>query len=825
MGNTFCTVTGESNDDQKTEAKTTQEYLKQLAYTGRSGVVGGSVVGGYDSLQDYGNSVFSQAKEKLIRGIASDMSKVLKIDSKFAETKDLKEVIEKFQAVVPNPQKGRKIKINEKIHTDVCREFALVINKNYGMDLINVDSSPTEVCKAVTELLYSLFTGLHSEFLTVSGDVSRILKNLGVLQAHVDQVQKKLLTDLDLAGDDSGSDTSIIKSTIEALTREINRQHTTLGNLVNSVVSPVGSSLIQLVEENNEFNGLTSDLETVAGTRDFSDKLSYMMSGVSSVAHAAYLVDKALKKIGMTVGEYKDTKDMKDLRSKIYDNLTKKKPNSREMNELLKAADILYRNDLAHDDIAEHLISKKGGDAHDFGQMVSDRLFPAENDSVFKGRKFANRKSIGRQLHTKNKMKERLFEDLNQRMHEHYTRAIISMQKIGKKIGSEIKITDDLRQFVRHLIFFKSVTPDRINLHKALSGYRTDVNSRYIKHEFMESLKTLRDSAGALTSSDGGVYFTEIEKCFDDLVKQIDTFNDVFTQTLTDVHVNIRPVDKLGVAVEEVATGGDESGDLELVIGGMHEKDFKYLSTMKKAIREIEYHFKIASIKGNLTIAASEQKYHSKDYEEILGEEAAMTIDMINKKFKTLMDDLITKENIKPDTNLFDQPIGGLLNSDATINNVALGTGKPTQNKNAKDLKDGYKFLLEYIRTSKIEMIEAAQALDIYLSKFTEHLQSNPDDIKEFSKLLEQIEIVAKWFTDKSGDCAAIVFESFEKGPLQPGADTDEYLGRVSLSTSVNNTPAYEVTAIAAGHNLLNMNALAVAKPLTDPHPKIDEDH
>jgi hypothetical protein len=58
-------------------------------------------------------------------------------------------------------------------------------------------------------------------------------------------------------------------------------------------------------------------------------------------------------------------------------------------------------------------------------------------------------------------------------------------------------------------------------------------------------------------------------------------------------------------------------------------------------------------------------------------------------------------------------------------------------------------------------MIEAAQALDLYLSKFAESIQSNPNDIKEFVKMLEQIEIVAKWFTDKSGDNLVNVFESF----------------------------------------------------------------
>jgi hypothetical protein len=57
-------------------------------------------------------------------------------------------------------------------------------------------------------------------------------------------------------------------------------------------------------------------------------------------------------------------------------------------------------------------------------------------------------------------------------------------------------------------------------------------------------------------------------------------------------------------------------------------------------------------------------------------------------------------------------------------------------------------------------MIEAAQALDLYLSKFTEDIQSNPDSVKNFIHLLNNLEVVAKWFTEKSGNNLVNVFES-----------------------------------------------------------------
>lgn len=60
------------------------EYLKHLCNlaggnvnTTRGG--GNSVIGGYNSLTDYGNSMFAEAKEALIRGIAKDVSSIFKL--------------------------------------------------------------------------------------------------------------------------------------------------------------------------------------------------------------------------------------------------------------------------------------------------------------------------------------------------------------------------------------------------------------------------------------------------------------------------------------------------------------------------------------------------------------------------------------------------------------------------------------------------------------------------------------------------------------------------------------------------------------------------
>jgi hypothetical protein len=756
MGNIATTLfcTSVSAPDQKT-----RQYLEKICE--KAVKVGGNndfTKGGYDSLADYGNSMFSQAKEKLIRGIAKDVAGVLKISPSFAEKANLKDVIEKFTKVVPDPRKGRKIKSDSKIHNDVCKQLANAINKNYKLDLVNKDDSAEQICKVVSELLYSLFTGFHSEFFTIASDVSRIVKNLTVMQEYLDGINKKLIKDL---GDCSEGDAMPFKEAYEALTREINRQHAYLTNLVSGVIGPAGESLIHLVEENMEFAGLTDDLRDAAGTREFSDKLSTMMSGISSVTHAAFLVDKALKTIGMSVGEYKNTKNMKDLRAKIYDHMVKKKPNSKDLNKYMVAADILYRNDLAHDDIAAHL-SKKGGefisiqggfDDSDsdsdsdsdmgivggdeglgFAQMVSDGMY-RDLDSVFQGRRQSQKKSITTQLKSRERFREKLFQDLNHQIKNSYNNIILDLHKIGKKIGSEIPATDKLRTFIRQLSYFADAQPDRKNLHKALSGWRQDVKSEYVKHDFIRSLETVASASSDLASGTSGSYFKNVSESINKLIKVITDFNNTFTKTLTEIHVDAPESKKGGSIITDLSS-------IEATVGGMKESEFKYLVTMQKAIREIEYYFKISNIKANLKVSAVQSESYTKNYENILGEECGRLIDDINQNAKKLTCNTegISATKCKPYT-IIDET-----------------------NIDDKNKWRGFVFLIEYIRSAKVEMIEAAQALDLYLSKFTESIQSNPNDIKEFVKMLEQIEIVSKWFTDKSGDNLVNVFEAFKWG-------------------------------------------------------------
>jgi hypothetical protein len=814
------------------------------------------------SLESYGDSIYSEAKEKLIRDIAGDVASILKVSKEFTNTADINKIVQHLQKIVPNPRGKKNIKNNAVFHKELCNKLADSINSRYGIELINKSAAPEAVCNKVAEVLYSLFNGLHSEFLTISGDVTRTIKNLQILQDFVDSANKKLIQEVEKRADSEDVEARSIGELYDKLSQEISRQQAILSNLVDSTIGPVGDSLIELLEDNENFGPLTQDLKNLVGTANFGTKLGYVLNGTSAIIYTAKLVDDALKKVGMSVAEYKSADgDLKKLYEKIYDSIARKKPSNEELYKMLAAANIIISNDTSHDDIIAFLEKKKGGflekkrgGALDdtYGESflnaadISDAM--KEYTSPLSGRTQSTRKSIAKQIDTHIKLRRQLFITLNAKIKNTYEKIKQSLGYLGRKIGTEVPISDQLALFIQNLVKFADIQIEQKNLIGALSGYRQSIESSITRHRFMSSLNDLSECIAPLINKEGGSTFKELKQNIDLLSHIITEFTNTFAESLSAVHIeHIGPKkrdggmgfpDVSGIAeigglgfpdVSGIAEiGGDEGLDDVLLNGGVDEageanmmdedvvlgvssddvddedivveggaiestnlarhiaeiikslpdSSFSHYKTMLKSIREINYYYKIAGIKKSIKRTSKEFVYNTDNYVNILGEEAGYQIDQIQKRYNALIKALGTDKeaiNAATDNNLYSSLPSSIMDMGRAANAYTtfkrplgeqlkkIKTDNPNDKANIDSYESGYKFLLEYIRSAKVEMIEAAQSLDLYLSKFTQSIQSDPDQIKEFLQILEQIEVVAKWFTDKSGDKLAGVFEAFPR--------------------------------------------------------------
>ena len=739
---------------------TARGFLKQFVQGGSesalgglasydSGITGGAeteIIGGgkksYDSLAKYSNSNYAQSKEALIRGIAYDVFTIAKMGkASAANSAPLETVIQHLKKLTPDPRRGKnvgdKIKKSSGKQKEILEVLANSINRRYKSNIIPLDASPEVMANKIAEVMNTLFTGLQTEFLTVAADVARIIRNLKLLRQFADSAYQTQIALANKTSDPSiREESGTLNQVYQAVKTETDRQIALLTNSLSAATGQMGSeNLIQMLEDNSDMSGLVKDLKSSFGTVEFGTKLAQMLNGVSAVAYTSDLVNKALKTLGISVAEYKNTKSMGDLKDSIYEKITAKKPKSKELTKMMEAAEVLYRNDLNHNDIISHLNRKVGrgesgvfsdSDIHGGADEIVTAEFGNVNEYVVNEEdedlpKYWRDRSLGQKIKKKErhtKIALRQFLSILKKKYEHIIAAAAS---ISRHIGKDIPADDNLDRFIK---LFKQIgSPNKDNLEKALSGYARNLDARAERNSYLNSYRAVIDAIQPLSKGSKGAHFKKLETNLRELIELIDEFADTFVQTLTEVQFD-DPQKAREELREGISGGGGENDDLTQTT----------VAEIDKVKNQMEYQFKIAHVKDNLARTTQEIKSYGENYVETLGEEAGWMINRFTKTFN---------EEIKS--------VEGKSNTD-------LGCANATE---CAATKANIVRLLKAQRDAKIGLVKAAQAVDLYLKAFTDGMARNPDTANDILKLLEQVEVVAKWFNEKSGDNLAMLFESF----------------------------------------------------------------
>ena len=206
-----------------------------------------------------------------------------------------------------------------------------------------------------------------------------------------------------------------------------------------------------------------------------------------------------------------------------------------------------------------------------------------------------------------------------------------------------------------------------------------------------------------------------------------------------------------------------QSGQPPPVAGG---GEFGAAVTLQNARNTFNHFYNIAKFKLNLNTVAGEMKSYNKNYETIVGSAIGREIDRI----KTAVNDSKTlMERSSPPSMEF-----------TALEAIRVG-GRPAiaappvpalasnwyMYSNASCLpkeewtKDDILRVQNSFADAKIELYNVAQAVDNYLQVFTDEVSTNIDDIREVSKMLSTVNIMANWFSEKSGDSIAALYEIF----------------------------------------------------------------
>ncbi|MCK4967688.1 MAG: hypothetical protein KAS12_01420 [Candidatus Aenigmarchaeota archaeon] len=729
------------------------------------------------SISKYIDSAQSKAKFKIIHGIAEDINKlgIKGIDLNETDTVKLAENIVK---VIPNPRKrtsfqGADIE-QQKRH---CKEIGAVLNSRYGNNVIDINAPAERICNNVYEFMSSLATGMHTEFLAVITDIKKIIRSLAVLQKLYKDVQDKLSKTRNSTCEKAKNEADDLAIALEKINIELNRQLELLNGVLGGDLTPENDFLIDLFEKDKNGIGKIREIKVGPGTRGFADELAILLTNVGNVAVLASRVDKALKKVGITIQKYMDSESLGNFKKEIEKIKQEKldKMDIDEVQEFLASADILRKNFATRDDFKEEL-ERRGGDD--------------ENATTSRS---ARRKNIDNRLKLEIKKRELLFKGLNEEIGRHLNKIIFYLNTIADKVGGEIPLSTTLMNFTTLIDEFKQFR--KKNYFYVLSGYYNDINSRQKREEFTRNLRLMTEYINDMLAMDlysgkAGKYFSELKTEIQALTLISDKVADKFAEKYgrgendeNNKNDQLTHDDNLADD-DEFTYGGDDDLNKPIDLPPISTNMVNFGDIMNK----FKYKFRIAKVKENMKHTAEELKHYSENYESLLGEAIGLSIDKLAGKKETLTkqisDDKEKLEYFKIDD-------------------------KDTLKK--KEKEELTKFINEQF-LARQKFFETLEVIDTYMAIFTDAIITNPDDVNDIKAMLNDADTIFEWFNEKSGEN---IIEAFDQFPFSVGAEgakisrnKDHYYDDIKVGLLTEVMPGNPFVCIDVEHAVKSKEAI-----------------
>lgn len=796
---------------------------------------GGSeyVIGGVLDLKDYLNSPGSYAKKAFIYDIAKEFSEKMKFPGIDPDGKTDDEIIESLKKQFPCPDRKRgnnktfsKLEQNQ---ITACKTMAKILNDKYGNDIINIHDSPEIICDNVCEVIYSLFVGFHTEFALIKDDVTRILKNIDVLQQFLERNYRSLVGSI--SSEPNPAQLKLLQAAHKDVVDELYRQQTILKNILNIIIYPSQADIATIFKETEDFRGLVRKIKNYPpGTEKFAEKIAFTTDLFANTTILAKLVNESLEKIGLSINDYIKS-DNEELHDKINDRLEHLMNNhpSDKLLEYLKAVQIIYDYQYLHDQIVDELQKKEGkGELNYNDYSFYDQDIHMEDSNLVVGGL-----NVDKRIRTTSKIKIGYLKVFTERMSKLMKFVITASKNIADYINSnKVELTDTLDKFVRAL----DEIPDLQNKHTylTLSGYVKDVQSKQEREKYISSVKyviyiTNKCIESKEYSSIEG--FKDFKKGFEEILKIIEDFSNKYeegfgpfipnkgrndyateeqiegkgeyyggtgnTSKFAETAKKLYPPllnlgsEALGAAskhLKDMAEAKSGKGE-QNYIGGMLGTEIDnsvlpnitgvgYSLNMAKDI--IRYNFRTAKIRENLNKFSVEIKSYSEDYIKILADAIASAVDAVITSKNKYMESSYESNTSHPLYYLYKElthreKSAAVAPSTGFVYRVPK-SGMELEQARAKFLK--IQEIIGKLYDNKIELYRLAEAVDLYMMKFTEAVATNPDDIKDLMHILNSTEIISKWYNNKSGDFLCQVFDTFPSN----------YLGINPVLNRINNS-------------------------------------
>ncbi len=606
---------------------------------------------------------------------------------------------------------------------------------------------------------------VNDEYINLSQLVQEKIQNIDAIKEMLHKGFNKLY---ELAKSDESNEIAKanIKSAEDKIFAEFDRQLGILQNILKMKIKPTQKDLLDLLKKNQDFTTLSETFGIAYGDETASDRLALVFTNMSDITLMAKKVKDALKDLNISMNEYKNIKNSGELYNelyKVFKNFNKKKLDI-ELPRMLEAMNILKNSQGSHDNILKELSGsssiksqiRAAGDDSDKEHSSSSSSSDSESSSsssssdeenttkdeieggdytteLSRKRKNKLNSSLSKRVQTYQKTMKELYKSFMNQVNRNFKELSILIDLLSNKIGSEIAYDDDLRDFIN---MFKGFNEDIDNekIFYSLIGLDVTVAGRELKARFGDTLNKIIDSASKLKNY----------KIFNDINLQLKNLNETI-DTMFDTVNNLKKS-------EAEKTGSSDFMWTDKLV----EQSFSMnnIKLIKDSIKKLSFYGKVSTIKENLHRMNKEQKLYQEDYDKLLGKSIGLKLTELQKEYVENVDRLNDKQRGR----------GRLLEE----HNSTYPVG------NDRHLPRG---LVETIYKLQYEakegLYKSLEAIDLYLMYFTESLSAHPEAVMDLNKMLEQTDIIAKWFTKQSVDNLIKLFESDSVKPVNPITSAD----------------------------------------------------
>jgi len=572
---------------------------------------------------------------------------------------------------------------------------------------------------------------MNNKLAKVQDSIHEKVENIITLQNVLNTAFENLLTIVKNSNDDvSIADASNIQYVQDKLLDHLNKEVGELQTVLKTHIKPTKETILEILKKNKSFAALADQLGVSYDTDDGSDRLALAFTNLTNVGLAAKKVRAALDALKITVNDYEKINNIKKLEGqllKVLNNNQKGKGKGDiELEKILDAIKVLQNNQYKHTDVINCLKDErkctklgKGEESSGAADGGSDVLGSAPvNNTIGRVTKSNTKSSLTKSIKTYQNTLKELFKNFMSHIHTNFKEIRTAVDEVADQIGGNIPYDEKISNFVN---IFEGLSTDMENpkLFYALIALDNSLQSKELKNRFTDNLNTLIASLADLKSHK---YLGEIEKQLRLVKENIDIYSDTVSGVQsTEFKIREDKVDGKGVE------GGDDFFWTNKILD--QSIPLNVTNLIKETITKLKFYGNVSQLRSNLESTFKEYSGYKENYDKLLGKSIGTKINELTKEYTENIDRLNDKERGR----------GWLLEE---YNKAASANDKIPRGL----IETIYKLQFD----ARVGLYKTIEAIDLYLIDFTEQLSGNVEAVKDLNKMLQQTEIISKWFNNDS---------------------------------------------------------------------------